>query len=372
MNSFKYYSNFLLIISILLILILFYSNKYLRNNSIQKTIQSPYKLKLHNLTNQQIKYVRFECVSNVCGGWSDRIDGILSSFAFALIQKRKFLIRITQPCLINDLLEPNLIEWNETVNLNAHNLYAIDGHEFIKQLKTIDLNNHLIENQLITINNNQDWLKSISKNENVRQRIEELGYEPDKFKNSFLMKEWYSLLFKLKPHMEEKYQLFLKKAKPNKDTKLICAQMRLGGVRKNHASDWKFNDLDDVKLIFKFIRDEFLVQFKMKNSYKIFITTDDETAQENAIQEFGADNVVINMGDIVHIDRDVSNLKDCKKIEKTILDFHSLQNCDMAVITGSGFGKLGLWNRPNPIENLYLYSSKQFMKFNESDFFYTT
>jgi hypothetical protein len=31
-----------------------------------------------------------------------------------------------------------------------------------------------------------------------------------------------------------------------------------------------------------------------------------------------------------------------------ILDFELLKECDMAVASHSGFGLLGLWNRPEP------------------------
>ena len=110
----------------------------------------------------------------------------------------------------------------------------------------------------------------------------------------------------------------------------------------------------------------------VSHNYKIFVTTDDEDVEKEALEQFGSSQLVINSGDIIHIDRDVRNLNDCSKIEKTFLDFHCLQNCDMAVISESGFGKLGLWNRKNPIQDLYLLSAKKILKFNQSEFFYNT
>ena len=47
------------------------------------------------------------------------------------------------------------------------------------------------------------------------------------------------------------------------------------------------------------------------------------------------------------------------EIEKTFLDFHMLQNCDMAIISESGFGKLGVWNRLDPNKNLVTINKKQ-------------
>jgi hypothetical protein len=36
-----------------------------------------------------------------------------------------------------------------------------------------------------------------------------------------------------------------------------------------------------------------------------------------------------------------------------------LQNCDWALISESGFGKLGVWNRLKPNENLVTINKKQ-------------
>ncbi len=41
-----------------------------------------------------------------CGGWGDRLKGIMSSYAWALLTKRSFVIRITQPCQFDQLFVP--------------------------------------------------------------------------------------------------------------------------------------------------------------------------------------------------------------------------------------------------------------------------
>jgi len=118
----------------------------------------------------------------------------------------------------------------------------------------------------------------------------------------------------------------------------------------------KFNDKNVTKIFWKFIRNDLIAKLELKN-YKIFITTDDEDVQKEAFDEFGSDKVVTNEGEILHIDRDVDNLNDCNRIEKTILDFHSLQNCDIG-IASSGYGKMGLWNRKDPVKDLYVLLSE--------------
>ena len=360
-------------IAIIFIITLQFKTSEKQNHKIEFKTISTRSENIFERLNTQTKYIQYECKTR-CGGWSDRLDGIMSALALALIQNRNFLITITQPCLINNLLESNLIKWDAQMTRNtsrSYELHSVDDLKMISKMKTLNLKTYLNEYDLITIRNNQNWLKSFSINPTISHSINQLGYSQSEFRTHFLMREWYTALFKLKPNLTKRYEDFLKLAKPNSETKLICAQIRLGGSnRKNHASDWKFNERNVTKLVWEFIRKTFLS--KVSHNYKIFVTTDDEDVEKEALEQFGSSQLVINSGDIIHIDRDVRNLNDCSKIEKTILDFHCLQNCDMAVISESGFGKLGLWNRKNPIQDLYLLSEKKILKFNQSEFFYNT
>ena len=360
-------------IAIIFIITLQFKTSEKQNHKIEFKTISTRSENISERLNTQTKYIQYECKTR-CGGWSDRLDGIMSALALALIQNRNFLITITQPCLINNLLESNLIKWDAQMTRNtsrSYELHSVDDLKMISKMKTLNLKTYLNEYDLITIRNNQNWLKSFSINPTISHSINQLGYSQSEFRTHFLMREWYTALFKLKPNLTKRYEDFLKLAKPNSETKLICAQIRLGGSnRKNHASDWKFNERNVTKLVWEFIRKTFLS--KVSSNYKLFVTTDDEDVEKEALEQFGSSQLVINSGDIIHIDRDVRNLNDCSKIEKTILDFHCLQNCDMAVISKSGFGKLGLWNRRNPIQDLYLLSEKEILKFDQREFFYNT
>jgi len=292
----------------------------------------------------------------------------MGGLAFALIQNRKFLIDISQPCQLTHLLDSNLIKWDNNINkkFTIYRLYSIDNFKIQKKMSTLNLNDYLFEYDMILIKNNQDWLKSMSINTNIKQRIKQLGYEPDKFRSHFLFHEWYNKLFKLNNKLEIKYKQFLKLAKPTVNTKLLCVQIRIGGTnRKGHANDFKFNERNITKLIWSFIRNNLLNNKIILNNddYKIFITTDDELVQQEAFNEFGQNKVVTNNGEIVHIDRDVHDLKDdCTRIEKTILDFHSFSNCDFALVS-SQFGEMAAWNRKNPLENIYMISQNKIEKF---------
>ena len=62
------------------------------------------------------KYIMYRCDKNLdkheCGGWGDRIKGIMSAYWWAKITGRKLLININKPCDLSKILEPNEINWN--------------------------------------------------------------------------------------------------------------------------------------------------------------------------------------------------------------------------------------------------------------------
>ena len=96
---------------------------------------------------------------------------------------------------------------------------------------------------------------------------------------------------------------------------------------------------------------------KSLNNYKLFITSDHQEFKQRASSEFGADKVVYNHEHPVHMDRDFTNLKEnCASIENVLVDFHMLQHCDEMVVSHSGFGILGAWNRPDPLKNFYVFT----------------
>ncbi len=95
--------------------------------------------------------------------------------------------------------------------------------------------------------------------------------------------------------------------------------------------------------------------------WRLFITSDMESIELEAIKEFGQDRVIRIEGVNAHVDRESNLNNDCTRIEKPILDFHFLQNCDKAIISKeSGFGQLGLWNREKPYEGVFYFKNDHF------------
>ena len=90
-----------------------------------------------------------------------------------------------------------------------------------------------------------------------------------------MFKMAYMELFKLAPRLQDKYETFIRQAKPTKKTKLICAQVRIGGTRPAVAKDGRFMPRNHSILFWQFINETF-IQKKNLTDYKIFVTSDTE------------------------------------------------------------------------------------------------
>jgi hypothetical protein len=167
--------------------------------------------------------------------------------------------------------------------------------------------------------------------------------------------------------MQIKYDQFLSSHQINRNlkgkrTKIICAQIRIGGKRENVNNDFQYNHISVTKYFWNYIRENFIAHLSNKSeNFKIFLTTDTKQVEIEAIQEFG-NKLMVFPGFYTHIDKEKKNKNDCLRVEKTISDFHFMQNCDMAVVSQSGYGKLSLMNRDQPLKDLYIFEKLEFHK----------
>ena len=345
------------------------SNNYEINNSsvineelnfIAKRSLCSEKISIKNTQFRVKKYLIFECLKPICGGWADRLKGIMSAYMWSLFTKRKFLIDIQHPCDLTNMLEVNELDWNSSIRcldeLEIVYLNKVSNSQFHQLLQYNDIKTYKPHADVIVIRNNLDWIKSFSYNKNLYNDIMQLGYTPERFKLAYLFRELYSKLFKLTPRLMKKYNEFQQRAKPNNQTKLICAQVRIGGKRPNVEFDKQFTDRNNSNLYWEFIKNNFLKN--LSSDYRIFVTTDTESVEKEAVIEFGNYTIVGNSGPFTHMDREqIISKSNCERVERAILDFHSLQLCDMAVISKSGFGMLGILNREDPVKDLYRFES---------------
>ena len=58
-----------------------------------------------------VKFIQNSCHSEGCAGLGDRLKGIFSAYAIALLSNRTFLIDMPYPCPLESLLGPNEVDW---------------------------------------------------------------------------------------------------------------------------------------------------------------------------------------------------------------------------------------------------------------------
>ena len=314
------------------------------NRLIANEVFSPHHL--------HTKYIQYECLqSDLCGGWADRLKGILSSYAFALITDRSLTIKLTKGCNLREILDPNEVDWNyeKTENKNLSETSINMGYNFgySEKFKTdISMFTNLKNIDLIRVRGPMMFANGLKDNQNLTEKIKSLGYEPSKFHTAFQIHKWYSKLFKMNKKMKEKYDFYLKKMKPSSDTKLICIQ-----IRKSDPGD-KETDVFPESRFFDFVNSTFL-NTSDTHKYTIFVASSKDYVKIDAQRYFKDNRVVYVDNSSFHID---VNANECDQIENVLLEFNLMQNCDIGVVSHSGFGMLALLNRPDPFKDFYVFT----------------
>lgn len=123
------------------------------------------------------KFVSFECHMDFCGGLADRFKGIMNAYAWSIFTNRNFIINISQPCNIENLIIPNEVDWlvnlkalgknkflNNYYNKKLFELKKTNNFKFRDDLINIDITNYQSESDIIKIYTNLEWFSSYSKN----------------------------------------------------------------------------------------------------------------------------------------------------------------------------------------------------------------
>ena len=315
----------------------------------------------HERDDGSLRYLVYKC--DGCGGWADRLKGILSAYALALILRREFVIDSKHPCELSKLIEPNIVDWNQPLpNIltpeKVYDLHIYYNFDAILQYENFNFLK-LTNKKYLRVNAAIMFADSLGKNKHLHNRIREIGYEPSEFTVFKQIYRWYNELFKLPTRLENQYMEFLNKAKPYKDSKLICAQVRIGDMILHGVKDDFFMNRSDSKLYWNLIKREFIQKlYSNSKNYKIFVTSDKEYVKQEARQVFGDEfsmstpNSSFHFG--IHFQKEDSS--QCQSLENVLYDFYIMQHCDAAVISHSGFGILAMMNRPKPNDNLFIYT----------------
>ncbi|CAF1213398.1 unnamed protein product [Rotaria sordida] len=322
------------------------------------------------------KYLVYVCHEN-CGGWGDRLRGIMSLFMLSLMLDRNFRIEITHPCNLTHILRPNLYNWTQSIdglvvvdpithrrrfNLTRKMLITTANarKEVLTNVSQILYNNRSIDSiwseDVLYWATNKDYFYQLSNNIFYRKKFKSYGIMTKyNIKLEILFSLFYEILFrpvnKIQQHILQ-YKL------KHKNNHIICAQIRTG---KNPTipHDKVLPGRQNIsEMIFSFIDSN-----NSNINSQIFLTTDNEQVYHEARQRYGS-RLLYVPGEITHLDRSLNiGQKVCREQDKLLTDFHLLgELCDISIISNSGFGFWGNLRRYKPFEQLFVFCAGRIYK----------
>jgi hypothetical protein len=276
------------------------------------------------------KYLIYHC-SDKCGGFADRLKGIVFVYIMSVLTHRKFAINMTSPCELGRVLRPNLLDWRtpdmskfteKTYKIydyfENNNAYSIDYERFdLDPIKMFDVD-------VAAVRANQDWTRIFRKLSVTSDRFPQL-YQ---YHSSEILKIVYNGLFRPSTELQDQVDTFF--ANEVNGSKLACLHARIGEEKHQRYTE---NQMMTPIL--------FLKQYDSRDNYKILVATDSDKIKMISKHLFR--HFVDTDGPIMHIDYiNSSSAENLNRNEagfmRTMLDHMILQRCDKLILTASGFG----------------------------------
>lgn len=286
-----------------------------------------------------------------CGGWADRLKGIVEVYMLSLLAKRRFAILMKEPSDLENFLTPNILDWrlseddikNATTKGEVDNKKLHDAMAVKYELADIDPEK-IFKEDIVYVIANQDWTRSLRKLSVSPVRFPQLYQYPSSDLTSII----YHGLFKPSKKLKELLDAFLEVNINGK--KLACLHARMG------EKAYQRYTFKQIQTPLNFLKEHF-----SNDDYNIMVATDTPAikAYSKAIFPNFVDTTFD--GALRHIDymwnstNNVSN-SDSKEnaFMRSMLDHAILSRCDTLVLTESGFGFTAAMLR-HTSHNLYVY-----------------
>ncbi|XP_050412073.1 uncharacterized protein LOC126826952 [Patella vulgata] len=289
-------------------------------------------------TNSTSRYLIYHCGgSGICGGWTDRLKGIVTGYILSTLTNRKFGIRITDiPCNLSSIIQPNIINWDFNPVLkksSISNHFYVGSTQFYSNIKEMDFNVEF-KKPIVYFRANLDYVDGLKQNKLYNTQLSWMKHLSRDQVYAKIIKE----LFTLAPDSQKLIDTFMKIALPSEKHKLVCAHVRRGrNPTIPNDSQVRVSD-EDVLHVWKF-----LLHYNNPNIYRIFFTSDSESDVTRARNLF-PDQMVDNKGQIIHFER-ASGQRDCEGFRKVVVDQQILMKCDVLMISFSGFSRMAAYVR---------------------------
>ncbi|XP_069114288.1 uncharacterized protein [Argopecten irradians] len=270
-----------------------------------------------------------------CGGWSDRIAGILTTFIISILAKRRFLVNFDKPCYLEDYFAPSYFSWRYEVStvwnksssfhkLRNNNYKQIEKYLFGRE----DINTYFTED-VVYLRMNWDFLRDFKSRPGIGKDVPWIT----KYHQADIYKHFIDVFFKLPPTSEIAISERIRANR--KRSKLACVHIR-HGTNPNMPRDNKRPDqpLDVLWGHFDKLN---------KDEYDLFVASDTDSVKGIAKVRYPG-NIIDTPGNITHIDQPHKN-DERQGFVKQLLDFYTLVSCDILIIPSSGFSMLAAFVR---------------------------
>ena len=316
---------------------------------------------------QSDKTMTYSCGKR-CNGWGDRVRGVMSVYVLALLTRRRFMIDMDTPCSLSRFLQPNIVNWtfrepSSSSGQNRRRL-VIGGMSFrkreINELTTvitstnfvtrwesyddisITTNGYLVRRALMNPHVNSSWL---------------IGQLPTNMaSDTKLFSLLFEILFKPTTTLTTAVERILHV--PYKS--LICVHIRQGKNPSNPHDSYFPLRRNITQTMISFL-DTMMGEINVDDT-RIFVTSDSDAAIQQMRRHF-LNAVVTVRGTIVHIDRTYTAKKRlftheniCEGFLKVLTEFFVLGECDISVLSRSGFSAWASRRRVKRDNMVYLHN----------------
>ena len=304
------------------------------------------------------KTLTYSCKS-LCGGFGDRMRGIMVGYILALITDRHFMIHMTFPIDLVEFLRPNLYHWTfvklkDDKSRSSISMYSIGTAEgFLSNMHSRPFQEEWAKYDDIVLVTNIDLVADILRNPFVQKTpiVELLAKHMPRVQLNMhsLFPLVFDILFSPTPRIVDALQPILEPIQSG--CTLVCSHVRIGGNPSNPL-DAEFKDIGSA------VEDtlSFLNQTRwMDNSTsRLFVTSDSALAMKKFADRYPNRTLTVP-GPILHIDRPAGGVNLTEGFIKVIADFYALGECHTSILTPSGYSALANRRRRDPYDRLYKY-----------------
>ena len=307
-----------------------------------------------------------------CGGWADRQRGMLSIFLLAHVTGRTFKVDMRTPCNVSNFLQPAGRDWwSREDGMTDGSVTVVDDmrRPVLPGLlqRGVDFNVKFPQDT-VYVRTTRDLAPHLARSARYKAVLPSWARHASQATRFRL---GWPLLASPSPSVSRRLNALFQRMKRtnrthtqshvgadgdtplkfpvaenatgnatgvssgdrNKGYSLVCAHLRMGRNPSMPDDANVRNDADAVRMVFTFLQ-----QLVERDHSYVFIATDDEGVRAAARRRFGVE-LLDQGGSILHIDRQGTLLHACAAFETAILDQLALSQCDVLVMSHSGFSR---------------------------------